>query len=45
MVKAKGMPMQAERMVGYFSMEIDLEAGLPTYSGGLVLAGATTYYE
>jgi starch phosphorylase len=29
-------------MVGYFSMEIALEAGLPTYSGGLgVLAGDT----
>jgi starch phosphorylase len=34
--------MQSERMVGYFSMEIALEAGLPTYSGGLgVLAGDT----
>ena len=36
------MSMQSERMVGYFSMEIALEAGLPTYSGGLgVLAGDT----
>src|SRR5512142_762584 len=34
--------MQTERTVGYFSMEIALEAGLPTYSGGLgVLAGDT----
>jgi starch phosphorylase len=34
--------MQNERMVGYFSMEIALEADLPTYSGGLgVLAGDT----
>ena len=34
--------MQTERMVGYSSMEIALEAGLPTYSGGLgVLAGDT----
>jgi glycogen phosphorylase len=34
--------MQTERMVAYFSMEIALEAGLPTYSGGLgVLAGDT----
>ena len=34
--------MQTERSVGYFSMEIALEAGLPTYSGGLgVLAGDT----
>ena len=34
--------MQTERTVAYFSMEIALEAGLPTYSGGLgVLAGDT----
>jgi starch phosphorylase len=34
--------MQTERTVGYFSMEIALEEGLPTYSGGLgVLAGDT----
>jgi starch phosphorylase len=34
--------MQSERTVGYFSMEIALEEGLPTYSGGLgVLAGDT----
>ena len=34
--------MQTERTVAYFSMEIALESGLPTYSGGLgVLAGDT----
>jgi starch phosphorylase len=34
--------METERTVAYFSMEIALEAGLPTYSGGLgVLAGDT----
>src|SRR5512136_1456813 len=34
--------MQTERTVAYFSMEIALEAGLPTYSGGLgILAGDT----
>src|SRR5664279_3170970 len=42
MVRTKAMSMQNERMVGYFSMEIALEADLPTYSGGLgVLAGDT----
>jgi starch phosphorylase len=42
MLRTKVMPMQTERMVAYFSMEIALEAGLPTYSGGLgVLAGDT----
>jgi starch phosphorylase len=42
MVTTKAMSMQNERMVGYFSMEIALEADLPTYSGGLgVLAGDT----
>ena len=42
MVRAKETLMQTERMVGYSSMEIALEAGLPTYSGGLgVLAGDT----
>ena len=36
------MSVQTERSVGYFSMEIALEADLPTYSGGLgVLAGDT----
>jgi glycogen phosphorylase len=31
-----------EKSIAYFSMEIDLEAGMPTYSGGLgVLAGDT----
>jgi glycogen phosphorylase len=34
--------MQAETAVAYFSMEIALEEGIPTYSGGLgVLAGDT----
>lgn len=34
--------MQTKRRVGYFSMEIALESGVPTYSGGLgVLAGDT----
>jgi starch phosphorylase len=42
MVRTKAMSMQSERTVGYFSMEIALEEGLPTYSGGLgVLAGDT----
>ena len=42
MVRAKETLMQTERMVGYSSMEIALEAGLPTYSGGLgALAGDT----
>jgi starch phosphorylase len=42
MVRGKATSMQNERVVGYFSMEIALEAGLPTYSGGLgVLAGDT----
>jgi len=31
-----------EKLIAYFSMEIALEAGIPTYSGGLgVLAGDT----
>ena len=34
--------METERTIAYFSMEIALEAGMPTYSGGLgVLAGDT----
>ena len=34
--------MNIERSVAYFSMEIGLEAGIQTYSGGLgVLAGDT----
>jgi glucan phosphorylase len=42
MVRAKETLMQTERMVGCFSMEIALEAGLPTYRGGLgALAGDT----
>jgi len=42
MLGSQEMPMQTERTVAYFSMEIALEAGLPTYSGGLgVLAGDT----
>ncbi len=42
MLGTKVMPMESERTVAYFSMEIALEAGLPTYSGGLgVLAGDT----
>ena len=35
-------PMNEKRTVAYFSMEIGLEVGIPTYSGGLgVLAGDT----
>ena len=42
MLGREAIAMQTERTVGYFSMEIALEAGLPTYSGGLgVLAGDT----
>jgi len=42
MFGGEAIAMQTERTVGYFSMEIALEAGLPTYSGGLgVLAGDT----
>ena len=42
MLGGKAKPMGTERTVAYFSMEIALEAGLPTYSGGLgVLAGDT----
>src|SRR5262245_7145243 len=38
----KGDPMETNRTIAYFSMEIGLEAGMPTYSGGLgVLAGDT----
>ena len=34
--------METDRTIAYFSMEIGLEAGMPTYSGGLgVLAGDT----
>ena len=34
--------MESDRTIAYFSMEIALEAGMPTYSGGLgVLAGDT----
>lgn len=34
--------MDREQTIAYFSMEIGLEAGIPTYSGGLgVLAGDT----
>jgi starch phosphorylase len=34
--------MQIQPVVAYFSMEIALEEGMPTYSGGLgVLAGDT----
>jgi starch phosphorylase len=30
----------ADKLIAYFSMEIGLEAGMPTYSGGLgILAG------
>jgi starch phosphorylase len=33
---------ETNRSIAYFSMEIGLEAGMPTYSGGLgVLAGDT----
>ena len=34
------MPVQIEPTVAYFSMEIALEAGLPTYSGGLGVSRA-----
>jgi len=41
-VSTKAIRMETERTVAYFSMEIALEADLPTYSGGLgVLAGDT----
>src|SRR5215831_8245594 len=34
--------MDDDRKIAYFSMEVALEAGMPTYSGGLgVLAGDT----
>jgi starch phosphorylase len=34
--------MQLSRTIAYFSMEVGLEAGMPTYSGGLgILAGDT----
>lgn len=40
--KAGGIPMNQERVIAYFSMEIALEPDIPTYSGGLgVLAGDT----
>jgi glucan phosphorylase len=33
---------EGQRTIAYFSMEIGLEAGMPTYSGGLgILAGDT----
>jgi len=36
------MPVDGERTIAYFSMEIGLEEGVPTYSGGLgILAGDT----
>ena len=39
---ARERHMNEKRTVGYFSMEIGLEVGIPTYSGGLgVLAGDT----
>jgi glycogen phosphorylase len=35
---------ETNRIIAYFSMEIGLEAGMPTYSGGLgVLAGDTIH--
>ena len=38
--------MDAERIVAYFSMEIALDPGMPTYSGGLgVLAGDTILWR
>src|SRR4029453_10007043 len=38
----QGDPMETKRIIAYFSMEIGLEVGMPTYSGGLgVLAGDT----
>src|SRR5215470_11100502 len=38
----QGDPMETTRIIAYFSMEIGLEVGMPTYSGGLgVLAGDT----
>jgi starch phosphorylase len=40
--KQRETPMKEPRSIAYFSMEIALEAGMPTYSGGLgVLAGDT----
>jgi starch phosphorylase len=34
--------METDRSIAYFSMEIGLEAGMPTYNGGLgILAGDT----
>ncbi|MCK5042622.1 MAG: alpha-glucan family phosphorylase, partial [Candidatus Aenigmarchaeota archaeon] len=39
---AKGTTRKDKRCIAYFSMEIGLESGIPTYSGGLgVLAGDT----
>src|SRR6266496_5929686 len=36
------LEMDDDRKIAYFSMEVALEAGMPTYSGGLgVLAGDT----
>jgi starch phosphorylase len=41
-MKQKGKPMHDPRSIAYFSMEIALEPGMPTYSGGLgILAGDT----
>ncbi|MEW6053281.1 MAG: alpha-glucan family phosphorylase [Nitrospirota bacterium] len=38
----RGKPVNEQRTIAYFSMEIGLEARMPTYSGGLgVLAGDT----
>jgi starch phosphorylase len=38
----RGKPVNEQRTIAYFSMEIGLEAQMPTYSGGLgVLAGDT----
>src|SRR5215470_1268905 len=38
----QGDLMETNRTIAYFSMEIGLEVGMPTYSGGLgVLAGDT----
>jgi glucan phosphorylase len=40
--KHKGKPMSDPRSIAYFSMEIALEPGMPTYSGGLgILVGDT----
>jgi starch phosphorylase len=42
LAKQGAIDMETNRTIAYFSMEIALEAGMPTYSGGLgVLAGDT----